>query len=113
MSVYGIFKLTNYFQLPDGWYIFDRIFKYRMSYVVSLQESKYGMFLLDMHRICILPHKPIKKKTGFKCLCIHVLHPCYFVENKTAFLIQVHNFSAAISTELFLGWNNNHTVLNH
>lgn len=76
MSVYGIFKLTNYFQLPDGWYIFDRIFKYRMSYVVSLQESKYGMFLLDMHRICILPHKPIKKK---QVLNVYVFMYCILV----------------------------------
>lgn len=48
-----------------------------------------------------------------KCLCIYVLHTCYFVENKTAFLIEVRYFSAAISSELFLGWDNNHTVLNH
>lgn len=113
MSVYGIFKLTDYFQLPDGWYISDRIFKYRMSYLYSYRNQIIGCFYSTCTEHVFCSINLLKKKTGFKCLCIYVLHTCYFVENKTAFLIQVCYFSAAISSELFLGWDNNHTVLNH
>lgn len=108
-------QIKQYFQLIDGWYISDRMFKYRMSDVVFLQESKiWDVFIRHADYVfCIIN----LLKTVLKCLCTYVLHTCYFVENKIAFLIKVHYFSAAILSELFIyfffGWNNNRTVLNH
>lgn len=51
----------------DGVYLTEYLNVECLMY--SYRNQRYGMFLLNMHRICLLHHKPIKKQV----LSVYVL----------------------------------------